>query len=159
MSVTIREAIIEDAVLFAQLNEVVHKLHAEAQPERFKPYVADSPELLAFYQGHLASETTFAFIAEDNGQAIGYLMAFLRIPPENPFIYSLRNFHIDQMAVAEAYQGQGVGHQLMETALAVAKDLDAKLVTLGVAVFNETAIHFYEKHGFKIQSHRMWQMF
>jgi ribosomal protein S18 acetylase RimI-like enzyme len=46
---------------------------------------------------------------------------------------------------------------LLEAALATAKELQAEMISLGVAAFNQQAIAFYEKHGFTIRFYQMWQ--
>lgn len=157
MTISIRRANADDARTLAQLNAVVHQLHVDEQPDRYKPLDPTNPDLIAIYEGHLANESAYVFIALDDDKPIGYLVGFLREITENPFIYSGWSFHIDQMSVEVAYQGKGVGHLLLDTAIQTARELQADMISLGVAAFNQHAISFYEKHGFEIRSLSMWQ--
>jgi GNAT superfamily N-acetyltransferase len=54
-------------------------------------------------------------------------------------------------AVADAYQNQGVGSLLGRHVIACARDMGLRqlFLTGGVRSFNESAIHYYEKLGFR----------
>ena len=157
MTILIRQATQNDLPTIARLNQTVHQLHVEKQPDRYKPLQPDSPELLAVYKQRLADKTNYIFVAEIDAKPVGYCHCYLRGTLENTFVYSVRDFHINEMSVDADYQGQGVGHQLMEQALAQAQDLGVDTLSLGVAAFNQRAIDFYKQHGFEVQSYRMWR--
>jgi GNAT superfamily N-acetyltransferase len=55
-------------------------------------------------------------------------------------------------SVADAFQNQGVGSPLMRHLIRVAQRLGRKrmVLLLGTQATNHHAIHFYEKHGFRI---------
>lgn len=154
--ITIREAHSGDAKALAKLVITVQQLHIDNQPERFKPLKADNPALIEVYERHLADDNKHIYVAEDADLAVGFVLCVDYVIPENPFVYSKRDFHIDQISVDIDYQGQGIGKLLMQQAMLKAKECEADLITLGVASFNQQAITFYEKLGFSIQSHRMW---
>jgi GNAT superfamily N-acetyltransferase len=54
-------------------------------------------------------------------------------------------------SVADAYQNTGLGSRLMPHLKGVARGLGFRRMVLmgGVFVYNERAVHFYEKHGFR----------
>lgn len=156
VDLTIRSAHSGDAKLLAKLVITVHQIHVDNQPQRFKPLKADNPALIDTYNNHLADENKYIYIAEVDAMAVGFVLCVDYVIPENPFVYSKRDFHIDQISVDAEYQGQGVGKSLMEKAMLKAQELNADILTLGVASFNQQAIRFYEKLGFSIQGHRMW---
>lgn len=155
MSTMIRKANINDANTLARLNMAVHQPHVAAQPTRYKPLTPDNPELIAIFEQRLADETFITFIAETDNQAVGYVQCVFKQTTDNVFVYSQLDFHIDQIAVLETHQGQGIGQVLMETAILTAKELHADVVTLGVVGFNEGAIRFYKRLGFTMTSHKM----
>jgi len=155
VTITIRTATIDDSKLLAKLNMAVQQPHVDALPDRFKPLKPDNPELSAFFEARLSDDSTYTFIAEDDGEAIGYVHCVLQDIPDNVFVYGLRDFHIDQIAVLESHQGQGVGNLLMEHAIKLGREFKADRISLGVVAFNKGAIRFYERLGFKIGSHRM----
>jgi len=156
VNIAIRRAASADASIIATLNKTVQELHAEAQPERYKPYKHDNLDLIQSFESRLESANTIGFIAEDDKKPIGYILCVLREVPDNPYVYQMLDFHIDEMAVETANQGQGVGHLLLEQAFTAARELHTDAISLGVAAFNEHAIKFYQRHGFEIRSHQMW---
>lgn len=155
MTIVVRPARLEDAAVLARLNMRVHQLHVDAHPERYKPIHPDQSEVIAWHAQHLMDESAYVAIAYDGDTPVGYILAFLQQMPDNPFVYSAPNFHIDQMSVEMEYEGQGVGRLLLEAALDTARGHGALTVSLGVAAFNERAIAFYERHGFTPISLRM----
>ncbi len=155
VNVIIRRARPGDAHTLARLNIVVHRLHVQADPTRYKPLSADDPALVAHYEQALTDNDAHILIAERDGQPVGCLVAYLRTIPENPFVYSQRDFHIDQMVVDTPHQRQGIGQDLLEAALVAAKALGAEVATLGVASFNDGARRLYERHGFAAYHARM----
>lgn len=58
--------------------------------------------------------------------------------------------HINDLAIAAAFQGQGLGGLLLAAAAGHALSQRAAAVTLDVAVGNEVAIRLYKKFGFEI---------
>lgn len=157
MTIRLRKATLGDAPRLAHLNMHVHQVHVDAQPDVYKPMMANDPELIAWFEDNLAKETTHIIIAEDDNEPVGYVQCFLRDVPENIFVYASQVLHIDQMSVNATHRGRGIGHLLMEEVVHIAKDLDVEVITLGVVGFNQGAIRFYEKHGFTVKSLRMWR--
>ena len=60
--------------------------------------------------------------------------------------------YIEMLGVDPAWRGQGVAHQLMSYAEAVATQQGAAQLTLTVVSDNTPAINLYQKMGFKIKS-------
>lgn len=83
-------------------------------------------------------------VAQAGDELVGHigLSAFLERPRR-------RHAATIGMAVADEWQGRGVGTKLMEAALDLADNwLDVKRIELEVFVDNEPAIRLYEKFGF-----------
>ncbi len=156
MTLTLRTATIDDAPLLARLNMTVHQMHVDAQPRRYKPLSPDDPALLLEFARRIAEPTMYTWIAEVNHEPVGYVQCVLRQIPENVYVYSTRDFHIDQLSVNKAHQNQGVGQALMNQVMQTARELEAEVVTLGVAVFNTQAQEFYTRLGFAFSGHSMW---
>ncbi|HEX8576905.1 MAG TPA: GNAT family N-acetyltransferase [Flavobacterium sp.] len=57
-------------------------------------------------------------------------------------------FELGKMAVSEAYQGKGLGKQLLEYAIATAKEKEAEKIILYSNTKLEAAIALYKKFGF-----------
>ena len=77
-------------------------------------------------------------VAEVEGQVVGYAGAWIIIDES----------HITNIAVAEAYRGQGIGRQLTEALLRLLSNLGAGYATLEVRVSNLRAQRLYVSLGF-----------
>jgi ribosomal protein S18 acetylase RimI-like enzyme len=155
MSISIRRANPEDVALLARLNGVVQQLHHLADPKRYKPAQADDPALIAWYIEQLERSDCVIFIAEREGEAVGYAVCVIQEVADNPFHYATKRLHIDQLSVNESQHRTGVGSALLEKSLELASSVNADRMTLGVMGFNEQAIAFYRHHQFTIDSLKM----
>ncbi len=63
--------------------------------------------------------------------------------------YMVDEAHIVAIATHPAYRRRGIGERLLARALELARERDAKTVTLEVRVSNEPAQRLYEKYGFR----------
>jgi diamine N-acetyltransferase len=116
----------------------------------------NTPENIEFFLEHhystdkIASEirnpdSRFFFVKLGDG-VIGYLK-INRLGAQTV----LPNDHgveIERIYVDENFKGGGIGKLLIEKALTVAKEYNAKYVWLGVWEKNSSAIRFYKKNGF-----------
>jgi ribosomal protein S18 acetylase RimI-like enzyme len=155
MQPTIRKAILEDAALLAHLNYSVHVIHVEQMPHRYKPTTPDSADVQADFENRLQSENNLIYIAEIEGEAVGYMNCQIRNVADNPYVLSQHFLEIDQMSVQATYRGQGIGSALLDYAVEVAREHDIDTLVLGVAGFNEGAQRLYARHGFRVDSVRM----
>ena len=74
----IRRAVPADAMTVAHLNAVVHQLHAEARPDVFSE--ASAAQLVDWVRERLLEPATRCYLAEKDGEAIGYVLTFLKAP-------------------------------------------------------------------------------
>ncbi len=109
--VTIREAHSGDAKTLAKLVITVQQLHVGQQPERFKLLKADNPALIEIYQGHLADDNKYIYIAESDKIAVGFILCVDYVIPENPFVYSKRDYRPNLNKCIK-----GIGKLLMQQA-------------------------------------------
>jgi len=105
----------------------------------------------------LAEPGTSVFIAEENGQALGYVLCKLIDRSENPFTFAMRYLLVDQISVRSTAQGIGVGKALTKQAEALAKELNLQRIQLDSWGFNTEAHVFFEKMGFEKFNHRFWK--
>ena len=77
-------------------------------------------------------------VAEAEGHVVGYAGAWI----------ILDESHITNIAVAEAYRGQGIGRKLTSSLLQYLSNLGACYATLEVRVSNERAQNLYRSLGF-----------
>jgi ribosomal protein S18 acetylase RimI-like enzyme len=152
----IRPATSADALSLSSLSMDVQTLHAKQHPDIFK--VPKSEDFaMSFFEEMLTDPFVRIFIAEQGGEALGYILCRLVERPETPFTFAARLLHIDQISVRPAVQGRGVGAALMFRAEAVATDWGAERIQLDSWDFNTSAHAFFEHLGFQKFHYRFWR--
>jgi GNAT superfamily N-acetyltransferase len=107
------------------------------------------------YREWLSKPESFAFLAEEDGRPVGFVVGFYEEPH---FMWdSGRVGHIDSFYVLSEMRGRGVGRQLMDAAYAEMRQAGAQTVALEMVAGNDVARRFYEREGFTttfVQMHR-----
>ena len=98
-------------------------------------------------QAEINNPETGFYFAVYNGKAIGYLKlnsgkAQTELKDENAL-------EIERIYVLREFQRMKLGQVLLEKAVEVAKERDARYIWLGVWEHNRKAISFYQKNGFE----------
>src|SRR6266540_136375 len=152
----IRPATSTDALILSSLCMDVQRLHAEHHPDVFKmPQQEDFAA--SFFDQMLADPTMFTYLAEENGQSLGYVFCKLVERPENPFTLANRFLHIDQISVRPAAQRDGVGSALIAQVESLAKELGITKIQLDSWDFNTQAHAFFERLGFQKFNYPFWR--
>jgi GNAT superfamily N-acetyltransferase len=152
----IRLATSLDSLELSSLCMDVQRLHAEYHPKFFKmPQSEDFA--ISFFDTLLADVSVRIYIAEENGEDLGYVVCKSMERTENPFTFGMRYLMIDQISVRPQVQGRGVGKALMEQAEALAKELGVQKILLDSWDFNKNAHTFFESMGFAKFNHRFWK--
>ena len=152
----IRKATSVDTLLLSTLCVDVQKLHAQSHPDLFK--TPQSPDFaVPFFEEILQEDTMYIYIAEENGQALGYIFFKIVERDENPFLFARRFLMIDQISVRPGAQGQGVGKALMQQVENTARDLEIKSIQLGSWDFNTNAHGFFERMGYAKRYFEFWK--
>jgi diamine N-acetyltransferase len=152
----IHKAISTDVAGLSSLSVDVQKLHAEHQPDIFK-MPQDEDFAVSFFEEMLVDPGVSIFIAEEDGNAVGYILCKLIERPENPFTFAMRYLLVDQISVRPAAGGQGVGAALIQRAEVLAKELDVPRIQLDSWDFNIDAHGFFERLGFQKFDFRFWK--
>ncbi|MCB0046515.1 MAG: GNAT family N-acetyltransferase [Caldilineaceae bacterium] len=154
MNLHIRPATAGDFVLLCELAAAVHALHRARLPRIFQ-----APEGPVWdeerYRAWLDDENVVLFLAEIDGRPAGYAYAVLRIAPALPIFTPRCYAVVEDIGVAAAAQGQGVGRSLMERVQAWATAQGATTVELNVYEFNQGARAFYAGLGYATLSRKM----
>ena len=150
----IRRAAHDDIPALCDLSGAIQEGHREAHPGYFKPHEV-TPMMAAEYEAQLADANTYVYIGEVDGMVVGQIIAQIVDRPENSYQYAVRSLYIAEMGVFREHRSAGYGEQLMQQAFELAKSLSISRVILNVWAFNERAIAFYERQGFKIRDMRM----
>jgi diamine N-acetyltransferase len=145
--VKVRRAVVGDEQTLAALNRFVHDLHEARRPDYYKtPRVED---VAAWFRERLDTPTAAAWIAEEDGVPIGYVLAFFHERPDNPFRQARRWCEIDQIAVDPAWRRRGVGRIVMNAALEEARARAMPHVELSSWAFNTDAHAMFRRLGFE----------
>ncbi len=83
------------------------------------------------------------FIYEDVGEVVGWLWLDR---------YEAGIVHIRHVQVAREHWGEGIGRQIMNDAIATARNEGRRAVTLNVTKSNRRAVSLYEHLGFRVIS-------
>ena len=151
----IRRAMADDAAEISRLCVHVHKLHSAAYPDLFKPASVDAfPS--STVEELMADLDHIFFVAEEDGEAVGYIYIEIRDRAETSQMYARGQIHIHQLAIKPAYRRRGHGARLMLAAKMLMQEFDISTVTLATWAFNHGAQAFYERLGFAPMYQYLW---
>jgi ribosomal protein S18 acetylase RimI-like enzyme len=145
---TIRLAIIADYHGVALLNFEIQQMHAEALPHLFKP-ATDQNFTSAVFEAMLAQPDCSLYVAEADGNAVGYIYLQVIERAESWARYAQRALYIHQLCVARSHRRQGHGKRLLEQAAAVASQHGIARIELDTWWFNVDARTFFKVYGFE----------
>lgn len=98
------------------------------------------------FAAELTDEQFRVRLAEDQDRLAGYLMLG---PPHLPVDTPSDTIELSQLYVTKPWHGSEVAAELMEWALAAARDAGARHIQLSVYVDNHRARRFYGRYGFQ----------
>lgn len=150
----IRRATMQDVHAIAHVMTSLQEIHVAARPDVFKSIVVDD-DLLDYVGDQLNDSKAVTFIGEVNNVVIGYAYVVIHERPETAITWSQQLALVDQVGIVPAYRGLGYGELLMRRVIDFAREHGLARVALNVWTFNEGAIDFYERLGFRIFMHRM----
>ena len=149
----IRQATANDSLLLSGLCMDVQQLHAEKLPDIFK--IPQREEFaVTYFDEMLADPAVAIYLAEEDGETIGYILCKLFERPETVFTHANRFLIIEHISVRPAARQRGVGFALMDRADRLANDLHITRLQLNSWSFNTTARRLFEKCGFEKTEHR-----
>jgi ribosomal protein S18 acetylase RimI-like enzyme len=155
MGFLIREALPSDYDGLCQVFDEVDALHREGVPAVFQE--PDGPiRSWEHVLRMLTDESAALFVAESGHQIVGLVVVLLREARGIPILVPRRYVQVETLAVREGYRRMGIGRALMERAHQWAQDSGVTEVQLGVWEFNQEAIAFYERLGYRTFMRRMW---
>lgn len=151
---TVRLATSKDFWNISNIKEQVQQLHIEGRPDLYANTSASLDRNT--YETWLNDTTTEVFVVEDNNKEIlTYMILDIKEPSNNPILLERKVLFIRNIGVSKICRGTGIGKTLVQKAFEYAKEIQATSVELNVLEFNEKAIRFYEKLGFKTKSRQM----
>lgn len=146
--VTIRRATSADVPALGRLGALLVRTHHEFDRERFIPETPQTPAAYGSFLGtQLARHDVSVFVAEQNGEVIGYAYAGL----EDYDYMALRGpaGALYDIVVDPERRRHGVGRGLLDATLEFLASRGAPRVVLSTAVHNEPAQRLFERAGFR----------
>jgi GNAT superfamily N-acetyltransferase len=154
--VTVRLGTVADYPRARAVIEETFAFHQQAAPTFFR--ASDSPPpTLATIEELLHDDTGAWFLAEQEGEVIGFVTIQLRAPGHEPYLVHERRALVHNLGILPAWRGQGSGRALMEAAEAWARQRGATGLALNVWEFNASALRFYETLGYSAFSRNLWK--
>lgn len=153
--VTLRAARSDDLDTVFGLFAEVQAIHANAEPDFFKPPANDAL-FKAYFDGVLDDPQRRFTLACLGDEAIGYVQYFIGTRPETFFRAEGSVARIDHICVSKAFRRTGCGTRLIDHVKAEARRQGISLVGIDFWSFNAAARGCFEKSGFKIGHQNMW---
>ncbi len=154
MKINIRKATAEDYNSLCDLFEEIDSLHRDNLPHIFKK--PDGPvRELDYYLGLIFNENIGLFVAEFDGNIVGFIHTIITDAPNIPIFVPRRYAVVDSIIIKSGFQHQGIGRLLMDKMQEWSIAKGATSVELNVYEFNSSAISFYERCGYKSFSRKM----
>lgn len=149
-TLNIRNAVPDDVPVLAKVAwqsfDEAFSGHPANHPDDMKAYMD-----VAFAEGTIRSElqdpANIYLVAEIGGEIVGY--AKLRRDSREDCIAAARPIELCRLYCLDRFIGRGIGRQLMEKCLSIARAEDFEVMWLGVWTFNIRAQEFYKKTGFE----------
>jgi len=143
---TVRLASPGDVETLVLLTRSIHELHAQAKPDYFQPY--DAETLREWYREFLEQDEEKLWIASVDGVAVGFVSATRRVREANVF---LRGREFNSLTVEPSFRRRGIGRLLLQAAIAEGRAQGFETVELSTWWFNEDARVAFQKLGFEPQ--------
>ena len=141
----IRRAIEKDIPKIIDLLKQVGLVHHKGRPDIFKVGTKYSAEELKVILKDNSRPILVSFDENDNVQ--GYCFCIYQQHVNNSVLTDIKTLYIDDLCVDETLRFKGIGKELYESAVKLAKDTGCYNLTLNVWSCNESALKFYESLG------------
>ena len=152
---TIRAATLGDEQRSAVLNGFVQSLHTAYRPDHFK--ASTLAEVANWFRAFLQNASARTWIAEEEGTAVGYILAIVQERPESSLCHAWRWCEIDQIAVDPSLRRKAIASALMRKAVLSAAADGIVEVELCTCAFNEQAQVTFRRLGF-VPKILLWEL-
>ena len=141
----IRKAAERDIPKIEDLLAQVCLVHHNGRPDIFKKGRKYSAEEL---KALISDENRPIIVSVDEADRVmGYCFCIYQQHVGNSVLTDVKTLYIDDLCVDESLRGRGVGKELYEAAVKLARDSGCYNLTLNVWSCNPSAMRFYEAQG------------
>lgn len=96
-----------------------------------------------------------AWVAETQGDIVGYALGMVRERSSSLLIRARRWYEFEQLVVDPAWRRRGIARRLVETVVVEANRQGLTTIDLNVWAFNKTAQRLFDALGFVPSMHRL----
>ena len=128
-----------------ELLKQVGQVHHDIRPDIFRDGCQKYDEVALAEL--LKDETRPIFIADEDGDVMGYCFCILRAFAGESVMTDRKELYIDDLCVDEGHRGQGIAKALYRHVTDFAKSIGCTFITLNVWSGNDSAMKFYENAG------------
>jgi len=132
------------AALFVELDELHLKNRSEIKPE-----VVDPEYRAVFMKQELIKPESIMLVAEISNQIVGFAAGSIKHLVNHMVVKDCTYGVINDLVVKKEFQNSGIGKMMIDEMENRLKEKGASYIELKVYAFNNDAINFYEKLGFK----------
>jgi ribosomal protein S18 acetylase RimI-like enzyme len=154
MEISVRKATADDYNTLCELFDEIDALHRDNLPRIFQKPSGPVREQ-DYYLELIADEKVGLLVAEVGEKLVGFVHAIVKDTPAIPVFVPRRYAIVDGIVVKSGFQNKGIGSILMDKVQDWAIAKGATSIELNVYEFNETAIFFYERLGYRPLSRKM----
>ncbi len=138
----------EDLKAVNKIRRQVYLLHAKGRPDIFQPKWAEKNQM-EYLQTFLSDEKLLLYVCERDSKVLGYAMVEKKEKQKSVYSNERKWCEVGDLGVIEKQRGKGVGSELFDFLKKEIKSMGYSRIELNVWEFNENAVHFYDKIGFK----------
>jgi GNAT superfamily N-acetyltransferase len=153
MAAIIRQAEKRDLESLCHLVHAFHEFHVAGLSLRLASLgdlnVFDSTELTERLTQIFEDSEAAVFVAELDGQLVGFVEIYLRQDDPNPVVVSYKYGYLQSLMVSQNHRSDGYGKQLVHAAEHWAKAKGAEEIRLETWEFLAGPLKFYEKSGYR----------
>jgi ribosomal protein S18 acetylase RimI-like enzyme len=151
----LRRASHADLDTFFDLFAQVQSIHADAEPEFFRPPEKDET-FQQYFEGILGNPDQHLVFARLDGVEVGFVHFFLGLRPRSVFQLERRVGYIYDLVVDQAHRRTGCAAMLIEHVKQAARQEKIALLGIDFWSFNDAARACFKKAGFKVSREFMW---
>ncbi len=154
MEIRIRKAEERDAPKIADMLVGIGELHHKGRPDIYRDNLQkyDEKDIIEILKD---AESPIYVAADEDDNVVGYAFCQIKTVTSSSTFVDRKFVYIDDFCVDEKCRKQHIGKKLLNVVTEEAKKSGACAVELNVWEFNENAVSFYEKCGFKTQRREM----
>ena len=147
-------AVISDYPAILAINQQVQRVLAAQRPDIFSDQKIASIDK-EYFEILLASKSHRVLTAKNQQGPIAYTILQIKRIPSGSVLRERVYLVVQQLAVHEEYQRQGIGTRLIKSIEAIAEQVGASAIELNVFSYNKKALAFYQSLGLGVQSYKL----